>query len=94
MLDVPVKIPKETYDLIVQLLKTGRVDFENKYVDISGLQQLTVQQGVLQFHPPIKVGVKVGPITIKTTIPFVKVRGSSLEVEIENSPIDIKILPE
>jgi hypothetical protein len=94
MLDIPVKIPATLHAAIITLLQTGKASLDNKAIDFSELQHITITDGLIRFNPPVKVSVAVGPVTVRTSIPHIRVNGSDLKVEVNNSPIDIKLKPE
>lgn len=94
MFNYPVEIPEKLHEILTQLLETGCIDFDGKSVDFSRLQKMTIVGGVLRFDPPLQIKLKVGPMTIQTTISSVKNVGKGLKVEIDNSPVDVLLKPE
>jgi len=93
-MNYPIKISPFAYDLLCGLLQRGVVEHEGNRLDFSEVQNISIQHGVMTFQPPAKVSVAVGPIKIKTTMSSLTVCADGVEVEIDYSPINIKVIPQ
>ena len=87
MFNYPIEIPEKLHEAVTKLLETGCVDF-------SRLQKITIIGGIMKFEPPVKIKLKVGPMSVQTTISSIKNIGNGLKVEIDNSPVDVLLKPE
>jgi len=93
VLDVPINIPQEVYDLIEGLLQTGKLEHDKFSLDLSEVQTIRIANGELSFSPPAKIQTKVGPIKVKTTISVIKSRSKGIHIDVDNSPIDVEVRP-
>lgn len=93
-MNYPVKIPSFAYDLLCSLLQRGVVEHEGKRLDFSEVQDIKIKQGVMTFNPPAKVSMAVGPLNIRTTMSSLTAGADGVEVEIDYSPINIKVKPQ
>jgi hypothetical protein len=93
-MNYPIKIPSLAYDLMRSLLQRGVMEYDGKRVDFSEVQDIKIQQGVMTFTPPAKVNIAVGPFNIKTTMSSITARTDGVEVEIDYSPVNIKVTPQ
>ena len=94
MIDVPIRIPKQVYDMLQELLRTGKVDYEGKVIDFSPVQTITIKDKVLTFSPPAKVQATVMGINIKTTLSSITAKSDGVHIEIDNSPVDLELKPQ
>jgi hypothetical protein len=94
MFNYPIEIPEKLHEAVTKLLETGCVNFDGKSVDFSRLQKITIIGGIMKFEPPVKIKLKVGPMSVQTTISTIKNIGNGLKVEIDNSPVDVLLKPE
>lgn len=93
-MNYPIKIQPFAYDLLRSLLQRGMVEHEGKCLDFSTVQNITIKHGVMTFSPPAKISLAVGPISIKTTMSAITACADGVEVEIDYSPINIKVIPQ
>ncbi len=93
MINHPVRIEESVYDMLRDILTHGRVERDGKLLDFSMVQTIQIQGGKIEFNPPARVEAKIGPITVKTTISALKLKRNGIKVEIDNSPIDLELLP-
>lgn len=93
MFDVPYKIPKEQYEFIRSLLETGKAENETLIVDMSELQSVTVNDGKVTFSPPINLTLKTGVLNLTTTLTHILNKKNGILFNINNSPIDLKVIP-
>jgi hypothetical protein len=90
-LDKSLEIDSEIHDSIVSLLDTGLFRDGDATVDLSGVQAVAVSNGVLRFNPPVQVRWK----WISSTITEVRTNQAdgSIFVNIDNSPVNVRIRP-
>lgn len=95
MLDYIWKIDPDLYRMLESLLKTGKVERNGKLLDLSPVQTITIQDGLVKFDPPLRVAGKFGSIRVNTTITEVRAKAdSSIFVDIDSSPINLEIHPQ
>lgn len=93
MLDIPTEIPKDAYEFLRSLLETGKAETERFKLDLSDLQSISIKGGVLKFNPPVKVAVKIGLISVATTLTKIENKKDGILINIDNSPIDLEVVP-
>jgi hypothetical protein len=89
-----VKVPPELYNSISDILSRGIIEKDGTVLDFSPVQDIHIENGMATFSPPASLSVRIGLINIKTTIPYVKVINDGIQMEVSNSPINIKVIPE
>lgn len=89
-----LEINSQLYANLRDLLSTGCVTVGDLTVDFSELQQIRLNAHKAVFNPPIKVQYK-GPLGVRltTTITQVTLRPNAIRIEVDNSPIDMELLP-
>lgn len=93
MLDVPIKIPKQYYDMLAGLLSTGKLQHDGFTLDLSEVQNIKIADGKLEFNPPAKIKASIGPVNIKTTITTITAGSTGININIDNSPVDVEVRP-
>jgi len=94
MIDVPIRIPKLVHDMLQSLLRTGKIEYEGKIIDLSPVQTITIKDKVLTFSPPAKVQATIMGVNIKTTLSSITAKDSGVHIEIDNSPVDLELKPQ
>jgi|TARA_R110002096_G_scaffold55026_11_gene141628 hypothetical protein len=91
LLDRELSIDSELYDTLTGILESGKYKNKDVLIDLSELQTVQISEGRLKFTPPIEVSWKF----IKSTITEMKATtdGRSIFVDVDNSPIDVNIVP-
>jgi len=89
-----VKVPPDLYNNLSDILLKGIIEKDGAKLDFSSVQDIHIESGKATFSPPALLTVKVGIINLKTTIPYVKVLKDGIQMEVSNSPINIKVIPE
>ncbi len=93
MLDKQIEISPQIYQKISTLLETGKVADDNFELDMSPVQNISIKEGSLVFDPPIKLKLSYAGVTVSTTVTTVKNKRKGIEINIDNSPIDVKVVP-
>lgn len=90
-----LEINSQLYAGLRALLSTGCVTIGDLTVDFSTLQQLRLNANRASFNPPVRVEYK-GPLGIRvaTTITHITLRPHAIRIEVDNSPIDMELLPQ
>ena len=90
-LDKSLEIDSEIHESIVSLLNTGLFQDGDATVDLSGVQTVKVSNGVLRFDPPVQVKWR----WISSTITEARTNQAdgSIVIDIDNSPINLRIRP-
>lgn len=94
MIDKELKIPPQLYRQLSDLLESGKVVDDFFELDLSHVQTITVKGGKLIFSPPVAVKIKYMGISLNTTISEITNKRKGIEVNIDNSPIDLKVVPD
>ena len=95
-MDYGIKIDADTFKLLAALLSTGKAEKDGKSIDFSPVQTMTLKDNKLLLDPPAKVSAKFGPLRLRTTLSAVTLNESgeqSIEIELDNSPVDIELKP-
>jgi hypothetical protein len=89
--DHELKIPADVYNIMVGVLEDGTYVDGNISIDASKLQTIQIGNGRAKMNPPIEVRWKF----LRTTVEDVSVqnRGRSILVDVNRSPIDLRIVP-
>lgn len=93
MLDVPVKLDRALYSFLRDLLEKGKAEHNGIELDMSNTQNMTFEDSELSFNPPLKMRVKKGLLDMTVNITKVQNLRKGIHINIENSPIDIRVLP-
>ena len=72
-------------------MEDGTYEKDDLRIDASGVQTIRVHNGRLTFDPPIQINWKF----IETTVTEVSVdhEGTSIFIDVDHSPIDVKVTP-
>lgn len=92
----PVEINSDLFAIISTLLATGKYEKDGKSIDLSPVQRISVNDGVLTFSPPAKISAKLGPVKLHTTLSSLTLNKSdrqSIRIEVDNSPVDLELRP-
>jgi len=93
MIDKELEISPQLYRQLSNLLESGKVVDDFFELDLSEIQTISIKAGKLQFNPPVKVKIKYMGISLNTTISEITNKRKGIEVNIDNSPIDLKVVP-
>lgn len=93
MINRQVAIPEKIYLAILSLLSTGQVQHDDVHIDFSAVQNISISNGVASFTPSPKIVLKIGFVTLQTTLSSVSVKNDGILVEVDNSPINIELKP-
>jgi len=91
LLDREFYVDPEIHSILTGLIETGQYSDGDILIDASPVQTVEVADGKVIFNPPVIVQWKF----ISTTVTEIQagVGGSSIFVDIDNSPVDINVLP-
>ena len=93
----PVEINPDVFAIISRLLATGKYEKDGKSIDLSPVQTIRIDDGVLVFNPPAKISAKFGPFKINTTLSSLTLNEAgeqTIRIEVDNSHIDLELRPE
>jgi len=93
-MDYPIKINAKLYQLLKDLLNDGIIQQDGKSADFSYVQTITIDNGKVSFDPPVKVSLDTGVLNITTTVSEARTVGDGIHVEVDHSPINIKVIPD
>ncbi len=93
MLDREINISPVLFKVLSSLLSTGKIEHEENLLDLSPVQTITISKGKVTLDPPAKVSAKIAGIRILTTISEITKSGSGINININNSPIDLELKP-
>lgn len=93
-MNYPVKINAKLYQILESLLNDGVIKQDDKVADFSHVQTITIDNGKVIFEPPVKVSLDTGVINISTTVSEARTVGNGIHVEVDHSPINIKVIPD
>lgn len=92
-MNYPIKINAKLYQVLEELLNNGLIEQDGKVADFSHVQTITINNGKVVFDPPIKLSLDTGVINITTTVSEARTVGDGIHVEVNHSPINIKVIP-
>lgn len=93
----PVKLNADVFAIISTLLATGKYAKDGKSVDLSPVQSINIDKGVMSFNPPAKISASFGPFKINTTLSSLTLNAADnqkIRVEVDNSPVDLELRPD
>ena len=94
--DVRLSLPEELLTPLITVLQGKPLLKDNWSLDLSGVQQVTVGDGKAWLSPPAKIKYDgPGLLNIGTTVSVISVQedGKTLLIDIDRSPIDVKVIP-
>lgn len=94
MIDKELKISPQLYQILSALLESGKAVDDFFELDLSTVQTITIKSGKLRFNPPADLKIKYMGISLNTTISEITNKRKGIEVNIDNSPIDLKVVPD
>ena len=91
LLDKSLPIDRELHETVFALLETGRFEKDDLVIDGTELQTITLDNGKLEFSPPLRVKWRF----ISTTVTDVSLNTdeNSIFIDIDSSPIDVNVVP-
>ena len=95
-MDYGIKIDRNTFKLLADLLSTGKAEVDGKSIDFSPVQTMTLKDNQLVLDPPAEVSAKFGLIRLRTTLSAVTLKEGDeqrIEIELDKSPVDIELKP-
>ena len=92
LFDKEITVDQRVHATIVGLLETGKYQEKNLLIDASQTQSISISNGRMVFDPPIKINWKF----IETTITDIAAEpdGTSILIDVDHSPIDVRVVPQ
>jgi hypothetical protein len=89
-MDKHIEVEESILDVIHSLLDHGKVAKDNAIFDLSPVQTVTISDNKLTFNPPAKVMWRF----LSTTVTNITAHRSdkSIFIDIDHSPVDIKLI--
>lgn len=94
MLDIPVRLDKALYAFLRDLLEKGKAEYNDIELDMSDTQDMSFKGSKLAFNPPLRLRIKKGLLDMTVRITGASNLRNGIHFNVENSPIDIKVLPD
>jgi len=95
MRDIRVEVPAKVFELSKSLLTSGSIRIGEVDVDMGTVNTVTVGGGKLVFDPPARIRYDgPGILNFGTTVTEITVipDGSALLIDVNRSPIDVKVV--
>lgn len=93
MIHKKIAVDDTTYEHIKNLLINREIDLEGVKISLNPSQDISFNSDRCVFIPPLDISINVVGLNIKTTISYIQITNSGLHVEIDHSPVDLKVIP-